>query len=342
MLSCFEQRIVPPHHVTPHLEFRSGSVIIPVQPIALEADRLIAQVNAFGFTGSITTIILESAPQLSSLPQSSSQPSPLALSDPGTHPRYYLLPFSAKSESALLAQMRAVSVWAMSSESSLADIALILGLCRDHYKHRRAILISTLAELVAACSEPVALHDTPSLATMQPDERITIDLLNLDNVDPRCFDDTFQEQDLTDLEKKGHILEMARILYERGHTLSFSAVYNKREVNPKVLRGFPVYQFDRRRWWKDSITDEAQILDEVNRSSLCNRSTDSISLEPDESSAVTHEQILQPSLPSPVFVFGPWSALSAGTASVPVIEKQIMTLAQEEQNRISDTPDVPE
>lgn len=289
VLSCFERRIVPAHHVVPHPEFQRGSVIIPVQPTPLEGDRLVAQVNSFGFTGSIATIIMESA----SLPSSSLEFTPrscsLVSSDPGTSTQYYLLPFSGKSALALAAQMRAVSMWAVSSKASLADIALILGLCRDHHKHRRALLINTLAELVAACSDPIAVHNTPFLVTMQPDERLTVDILNLDNVPPRCFDSTFQEQDLNDLEKKGHILELARVLYERGHTLSFSAVYDKREVNATVLRGFPVYQFDRRRYWKDSIFDVGQGLVKIADLSPCNpHPTDKVSLRPHEPSSLTN------------------------------------------------------
>lgn len=275
VLSCFEKRVVPAHHIMPHAEFRRGSVIIPVQPATLEAGRLIAQVNAFGFTGSIATIILESMPQPSLSPELSPQ---AFVGDPSC---YYLLPFSGKSATALSAQMHAVSQWAMSSGSSLADIALILGLCRDHYKHRCAILVGTMADLITACSSPPALRDMPSRAMTKPDERLTVDVLNLNEVDPKCFDASFEEQDLKKLEREGRILEAAQILYERGHTLSFSAVYNKREVNAKVLRGFPVYQFDRKQWWKGSITGDAHRLYEVGRSPLRNHlSAGDISFEP--------------------------------------------------------------
>lgn len=251
VLSCFERRIAPSHHVKPHSEFLEGPIIIPVEPTSLKTDRLIGQVNAFGFTGSIATIILEHpTPSSAHSSQPTSPPhSPLACA------RYFLLPFSAKSSTALSAQIRAICSWALETQCSVRDLATVLGLCRDHHTHRCAVIASVREDIVNlyAASSPYAMSfSTEARFSGLSDDRITLEWLDIEHIDVEAFDDNVQGGPLRKLVDDGRILEAACLLYERGHTHDFSLIYDKRDIDSKLLRSFPLYSFDRRRYWRES------------------------------------------------------------------------------------------
>ncbi|KIJ41089.1 hypothetical protein M422DRAFT_116617, partial [Sphaerobolus stellatus SS14] len=59
IILCFDNLLVPPHHVKPVTEYLKGDIIVPTRLTPLSSENLFAQINSFGFTGSIASVVLE-------------------------------------------------------------------------------------------------------------------------------------------------------------------------------------------------------------------------------------------------------------------------------------------
>ena len=90
-----------------------------------------ATISSFGFGGTNAHVVLEETPEPTA-------PSPPANADSG-----YLLPLSAKNQTALRDKARQLSDY-LSSRLALADVAYTLGYGRDHFNHRLAVVASDI------------------------------------------------------------------------------------------------------------------------------------------------------------------------------------------------------
>lgn len=239
VLCTLERRTLPRHTVSPRAEFTRGPIIVPISPAPLHATRLIAQVNSFGFTGSICSMIIESPAPITSSPPNAAR-----------EERRFFLPFSAKTESALSNQVVAVCSWALKTNCSLADLAAILGLCRDHHTHRRSASVVSSEDLIRLRDAHSAGVDEQSgnVVAFPDDDRINRRLLNLGDGDKSMRDGLLDE-----LIQSGHLIDAAMLLYNRGHPLDFSTAYDKRDIDMTLLRTLPLYPFDRQRYWRDEL-----------------------------------------------------------------------------------------
>lgn len=228
VILCFRHREVLPHHISPRPEFLQGPILIPTTPVPL-TDKLVAQVNAFGRTGSTSTIIVEGLLK---------EDTPLPPASRSTA-RRVLLPFSTKSASTLESHIKNVCSWAIERSCSIYELAAILSICREHYAHRCGFIVSSLDDLVTIHSGQL-----PHL-TDGPDEA-PLEFLNLGSTSLGIPKATPLDQCHIDrLLESGKRLEVARRLYETGHNLNFGAIYTKPSVNSALFLSFPSHPFER-------------------------------------------------------------------------------------------------
>ncbi|AGT09197.1 type I polyketide synthase [Paracoccus aminophilus] len=121
----------------PHIRWDDMAVAVVDRLTDWTAERLIAGVSGFGFSGTNAHVLLEEAPELAA-------PTIEAIGP-------YLLPVSADQAEAL---PRVAAVWAerleQASDADLAGLALTAGTGRAHLPARRAVLGDTRAALVEA------------------------------------------------------------------------------------------------------------------------------------------------------------------------------------------------
>ena len=250
VIGCFANLQVPPHQVAPLPEFLSGPVIIPTEFQSLASSKVFAQVNAFGFTGTVAAIVLEAPTSTSTV----YVPDTTAIGEP----RRWLLPFSAKSKTSLLSQIQNVARWALDTRHSLRDVATLLGICRDHFtEHRLAFIISSFDEIAVFLDNNLSYEQLvqmkPPSSNILADARITPELLNIHSNNVSFVRDaSFEEAALNQLIEDGSYIEAACILFNQGHSLSFEKTYKKLDIDPAIITAFPFYPFDRRQWWKHS------------------------------------------------------------------------------------------
>ncbi|TFK50404.1 hypothetical protein OE88DRAFT_250761 [Heliocybe sulcata] len=232
VLLCFKHRQIPPHHVQPASNINSQYLKVPVSSIPLDHHgSSIATVSSFGFSGAVACLVLQEPPSRDTTPI----------------PSYfrYLVPFSGRSASALSASIVAVMDWAETSQASIADLATILSICREHHPVRKAIVARDLEDLksiISGCSEPMPVQD--------PAPQLLMPLFDVDAMkDSSSFDDDDQRR-LDQLIQMGALLDAATFMYERGHTLDFPKIFPRSAVSIDRLRTFPTYPFQRRVWWR--------------------------------------------------------------------------------------------
>ncbi|KAF9461920.1 hypothetical protein BDZ94DRAFT_1322983 [Collybia nuda] len=247
VLACFENRCLPPHHAAPRPEFLNGPIQIPVKLSPLRREGMLtAQLNTFGFTGSVASIIIQNgSPQLI---HEWSTPN-------GDQDVAYILPFSGKTKGGLDQQIRTVCSWAKVTRCNLRELSAILGICRDHFSYRCAIIARNSEDLGPFCVDfSVEGSTVPELNKFVPDDRVTLRFLNLKNIDQKLFSlGSPEKKRLDDLLEANKILQAACLLYNHHHPLLFEAIYSKHDLDLHLMRSLPFYQFDRRRhWWGGS------------------------------------------------------------------------------------------
>jgi hypothetical protein len=198
-------------------------------------------INSFGFTGSISTMIVEAPPTSKLRPTQQDHASGEA--GPAV---YYLLLFSAKTKESLKRKIEATYSWGIEHECSLYHLSTLLSVCRDHHPVRKAFIVNDISHLKWD-GQPSHL---PNLGPQEQDERISETVLALEQIHPTFFSADFPKSLLSSYVVKGQYLALAKELYERGHTLHFSSTFSK-DYAPHLLRSFPFYQFDRGYYWLD-------------------------------------------------------------------------------------------
>lgn len=132
---------------TPHLDWASARLSVPTAATGWPATGRVrrAGVSSFGFSGTNAHVILEAA----------TDPPPRAEAT-----GCVVLPVSARSAAALAELCVTLADWLEAQPRDLRDVAFTLGVGRNAFDHRRAVIGDDHATLVRALrGEPVPSHD---------------------------------------------------------------------------------------------------------------------------------------------------------------------------------------
>ena len=130
------QEIAPQLHFeqrNPYVEWDRWPLVVATQRAPWPADRRIAGVSSFGFSGTNAHVIIEEAPPVA--PQDSASLRPVQL-----------LTLSARSAAALKSQAAQFERHLQHSTDSLADVCFTANTGRSHFTHRLAVIASTTTE----------------------------------------------------------------------------------------------------------------------------------------------------------------------------------------------------
>lgn len=227
-------------------ECETGSIRISAEKMELDQTiPLIAQVNSFGFTGSIATVILRESPERNI---------DGAVENVNQDWSCYLLPFSAKTSEALSAQISQIYDWAQKYKIDLRDAAALLSLNRDHLLSRRIIPVMKWDDLL-----PFTKDSTSTISKAVFDAgNSTVSAIGEDvfrrflNIEIHGCDLQEDETELNFLLSEHRLMEAACFLYEHGYDLDFYALYNPQSVKSWLIRTMPTYPFQRRLCWRVS------------------------------------------------------------------------------------------
>jgi acyl transferase domain-containing protein/SAM-dependent methyltransferase/acyl carrier protein len=152
------------HHgiIPPHLHFKEGNPEVDWDKAGIEIPTMardwmtgtgprFAGVSSFGFSGTNAHIVLASAGQATETPVSVRRST-------------YCLPFSARSEAALLAQAKQMGSAISNGEFELDSIASTLATGRAHLSERLAISASTREDAVDALDAYISGRESPRIA----------------------------------------------------------------------------------------------------------------------------------------------------------------------------------
>lgn len=251
VLSTFQHRTIPPHGVEPLPELLSDRIQVPIALTQIgDSTHMVAQINSFGFTGSIASIIVEEPPKQDII----------ELSMPGIRSRY-VLPFSAKSPESLTSFIRDVCEWAIETNCNLYDLGAILSLSRDHHAIRRCMVVTYPSELALLRDEPLHYRSLVQSSQITVKPPLTMEELHrLFAENPQCGGIPSADQGLLNRLLTEESLEQAiAALYERGHDLRFNSFYDRKRIShyKEQLCSFPTYPFNRKICWKIGSTSHA-------------------------------------------------------------------------------------
>ncbi|MBI3243487.1 MAG: SDR family NAD(P)-dependent oxidoreductase [Chloroflexi bacterium] len=159
LVLALQHRELPPHlHLSqrnPHIAWSELPIAIPVERTPWAADRRIAGLSSFGFSGTNAHIIVEEAPQPEMAKADVERP-------------LHLLALSAKSEGAL---KELVQDYAAHSLEPVADVCFTANAGRAHFSHRLALIADSgpqlrekLNDVTAGKSQHSVVKTTPEVA----------------------------------------------------------------------------------------------------------------------------------------------------------------------------------
>ena len=153
---ALEHREIPPNiHFktpTPHISWAEMPVHVPTALTGWPAKDgpRIAGISSFGFSGTNVHLLVQEAPE---------QEKKSAVPERPQH----VLPLSAKSEAALLAQASRLSTWLDASTEALPDICYTAAAGRSHFAHRLAIVSASTQDLQAKLKAFCAAEELPGI-----------------------------------------------------------------------------------------------------------------------------------------------------------------------------------
>ncbi|EJC99606.1 ketoacyl-synt-domain-containing protein [Fomitiporia mediterranea MF3/22] len=242
VLACFANKAISPHLVDPLPEFKEGQILIPTTIMSLpDGTSLSAQVCSFGFTGSISSLVLQEGHDYPVYPQEMTPDIVDVLP--------CILPFSAKTASALDAQIQVVYDWACETGCRLYDLGALLSLCREHHAVRVIVVVYDIRELRRLSSTGNSQMLDDSVNYNIPREK-AMAFLNFPNSSSPISKEIAEEVNV--LLEKDQVLHAACLLYTKGHWLRFDEIYDLRNVVHlrQYLQTFPTYAFDRKPCWR--------------------------------------------------------------------------------------------
>jgi acyl transferase domain-containing protein len=232
------------HETIPrHLHFRTPNPLIPWQDIPVKvaadavawprgAERRIAGLSAFGFSGTNAHVIVEEPPAVATTPVAARAP--------------YLLPLSARSEGALTdLAMRYAARLAHACGDDLASICYTAGAGRAHFPHRLAALVSTVDD---------ARHALESFAAGRPADAVrsgkasSADYRRDAKTMAARLDDAYRRLAGGPADRQAALADVAE-LYLEGIAIDWARLYGT-EAPPRVA--LPTYPFQRQRYWIDT------------------------------------------------------------------------------------------
>lgn len=188
---------IPPHlhfhQPNPHIPWAQLPIQVPTQrtPWPGTAERRIAGVSSFGFSGTNAHVVLEAAPVLPALePEVSPARSAVgeavgmsgvaisgaAMSGEWRDRPLHLLTLRARSQPALRALIQRYGEWmAAHPEASLADLCFTANTCRSDFPERASFVAADLAQLrdrLQATAAPGESRSSPPSATAIPNPQV--------------------------------------------------------------------------------------------------------------------------------------------------------------------------
>lgn len=168
-----QHRKIPPQRnfetPNPHVPWEDMALEVPtkLKPWPDADSRGIAAVSSFGVSGTNAHVILEAAPT----PRLDGPLPDVSASSEGENPAItmHLLALSAQSERSLqeLAGRYAEHIVA-NPQQTVADICFTASTCRDHFKHRLAVIASSRGELLGKLRGFASDHDTSQVVLGSP------------------------------------------------------------------------------------------------------------------------------------------------------------------------------
>jgi acyl transferase domain-containing protein/nucleoside-diphosphate-sugar epimerase/acyl carrier protein len=160
---------IPPHlhfhNPNPYIPWNEIPIAIPTHPLAWSANRT-AGVSSFGLSGINAHVIVQEAPAASTQPD---QTDPQSAAKP-----YWLLPLSARSETALRSLAGAYHRWLSEHpQVDLADVCATASLRRSHHAHRLSLVCAGSDELLQYLDAAAQGQTQPGMFTAiaQPNQR---------------------------------------------------------------------------------------------------------------------------------------------------------------------------
>ena len=188
----------------------------------------------------------------------------------GEQPQLRLLPLSAASNAALLAQAMAFRQILATTEASWRNICYTAAIRRNHYQYRLVLAASTAHEAAMILDEAFTAQ-SPVLTQELPDK------LMLQGTTPNLSDITIrhllgdkydlliaaqpqpplpQEQPLSSNEPEPALSLLPGRLYTQGYTLHWSALFAAEEDQDARCVSLPTYPWQRERLWPDWLDSE--------------------------------------------------------------------------------------
>ncbi|CAM2065406.1 SDR family NAD(P)-dependent oxidoreductase [Sulfidibacter corallicola] len=234
LMLCLKHRTLVPslgfNQPNPHIDFDTSpfEVCRETRPWPRVAgQKLRAAVSSFGFSGTNAHLIFEEPPRFKAPERQTDGP--------------YLVPFSARSEAALRAQVTEMCDWlqhhVQTEEATIADIAFTRACRRPHFEEARICFLADAAsqlsrQLARWVDENEVRQDNPF-----PNEPTA---------------DSDQTGIAAEIEPSGTLggSEPAAwaARYNAGRPIDFAALFN---AGPYRTLDLPTYPFQRRRYWLD-------------------------------------------------------------------------------------------
>lgn len=288
MILCSRKGVVPSSHIDVAPNFQNGKIIMPSTniPFPSYTRTTFAQITAIGFTGSIASAVVQ-------LPTHSDIHKNLSARIQDAARTIHLLPFSGHTETVLDTTIRAVIDWMSNHELNINSLAVILSLCRTHYKYRKVILVRTKDDFLSGRFIRSDEMDYDDITRSARSFSVLLDSTENRNGDGNSITDMVLQ-----------MREVAR-LYEAGQDLDFGLVYGRDEIVVSALYDFPTISFDRRRVWDEDESSQADVIDNDNGAPVSASPFSGVHA----SKKVMGSNLKIASEGDAIFMFGPWSSL---------------------------------
>lgn len=165
---ALQHQKIPPHlHLqqpNPHIPWAQLPITVPTQltPWHPKHAPRIAGVSAFGMSGTNAHIILAEGPMAATEANATtSETSETSETNPPIDEAPYLLPLSARSPKALIAQVAAMKGYLTNTSAALPDICYTASVRRTHHRHRLAMVGKTAAELITQLDQTLTGDHLP-------------------------------------------------------------------------------------------------------------------------------------------------------------------------------------
>jgi len=225
LILALEKEEIPPNifltKLNPKINLDVIPGLIPTKLTPWTGDCRLAGLSSFSLTGSLVHAILQSTPQIrgGNFKETEKDGFP------------HLVTISAKSAVALDAQAENyVNFFRANAALSMADVAYSANVCRTHFSHRIAVVVSSLEELISRLESRDYFRDETKNEPMENSHGAPLHHCLTKSPDAQA--------------RKNELVALAEF-YVHGGKLDFSDLLEKREKRVVL----PFYPFQRQKYW---------------------------------------------------------------------------------------------